>query len=60
MDERHAYALIERYQRMLEHLQEVEDNLDIKDEPIVTQDNQGKHVFKDVDEMAEYYAKRMQ
>lgn len=60
MDERHAYAMIERLQKILEHLQEVEDNLEVTNEPIVTVDNQGRHVFKDVDEMAEYYTRRLE
>jgi hypothetical protein len=44
---------------MLEHLQEVEENLEIKVEPIVTVDNQGRHEFATSEEMARYYAGRM-
>lgn len=59
MDETHWYVMIERHQRMLEHLQEVEENLEIRSEPIVTVDNQGRHEFATPDEMARYYAGRM-
>lgn len=59
MDERSLFALVERYQRMLEYLEWAEENIDSKIEPVVTVDNQGRHVFKDSDEMASYYARRM-
>jgi hypothetical protein len=59
MDEKHWYAMIERMQRMIEHLEEVEERLEVSPEPIVVVDSYGTKEFRDVDEMADYYARRM-